>query len=100
MTNDANETGDPAPATPRPAPKLSKVPGGLPDLDKQLRDLSAPDDGTVKIRLSAMVYHPIEQRYVNYDTVSWIGEFPSVEMASGFREDLDGFVRGWFAARA
>jgi len=88
------------PAVPRPAVTLKGVPGGEPYPDAPLSTVIEAD-GFVRVKLRGEYWPPSSNDY-NYRLwpgVLWTLEFADVATAKAFREDMEGYVRGWVETR-
>lgn len=80
-------------------PRLLKIPGGVPDLDGELREAQKRVAGApLKFRLQPAFYFKDNPRYTRYTHVCWIVEL-TAEQVVELRQDLDAFVQGWVRAK-
>jgi hypothetical protein len=84
-----NLTDDVTPAV--APPELNLVPGGIPDLEKSVRDLQPP----FRLRLPGQWL--IDGQYAGWEGVRWGLTFQSIEQVTAFRVALDQFMAGWVA---
>lgn len=79
---------------------LISVPGGIPDLDADLRAaISAANGGVVRVRVPLGLFvEGVDAAYGPWRKVNWIVEFRNAELASAFRQGLDDFIRTWVKA--
>lgn len=80
---------------------LISVPGGIPDLDADLRAaISAANGAVVRVRVPLGLFvEGVDAAYGPWRKVNWIVEFRNPEaFASAFRQGLDDFIRTWVKA--
>jgi hypothetical protein len=87
-----------------PVTELVIVPGGLPDMDAELKAIIEEAKGGKKLRVrlpfTVLLEGDDSYQYTPLKKVAWVIEFRSPELASPFREDLDAFLRAWALATA
>jgi hypothetical protein len=89
MTDMADLTNATPPLAPVDPPELTLVPGGIPDLEKSLRDLTPP------YRLRIPGQWLIDGQYMGWEGVRWGVTFHSLEQVIAFRQALDQFMSSW-----
>ena len=83
------------------APELLTIPGGIPDMDVDMRArvaLAREANLPLRVRMPLLLYNPKTLVYTPWENVRFMATFPSAEWATRFREDLEAFMRQWFEA--
>ena len=98
---DAPDTAETLEATtanaPTHLPRLTRVPGGLPDMDAPIVRAAVAGE-SVRLRVPVQLYDPSDRSYRNLEGVSSVMELGDAPSAAKFREDLDAWMRAWAEA--